>query len=36
MLFKIIIELDVPHHFVQISNWESHEINQKTDKYKMK
>jgi len=33
---KIIIELDGPQHFHQISNWESPEKTQINDKYKMK
>jgi hypothetical protein len=33
---NIIIELDGPQHFQQISNWRSPEETQKTDKYKMK
>jgi very-short-patch-repair endonuclease len=33
--YKIIIELDGPQHFEQISNWSSPEENQKNDKYKM-
>ena len=33
---KIIIELDGPHHFRQVSNWGNYEENQKRDIYKMK
>lgn len=33
---KLIIELDGPQHFKQVSNWKSHELTQKIDKYKMK
>jgi very-short-patch-repair endonuclease len=33
---KIIIELDGPHHFEQISNWSCYEKNQERDLYKMK
>ena len=33
---NIIIELDGPHHFVQISNWANPEKTRITDKYKMK
>ena len=33
---NIIIELDGPQHFQQISNWKSPEETQKNDKYKMK
>jgi very-short-patch-repair endonuclease len=33
---KIIIELDGPHHFRQVSNWGKFEDNQKRDLYKMK
>lgn len=33
--YKIIIELDGPQHFRQISNWQSPEINLKMDIYKM-
>ena len=33
---KIIIELDGPHHFRQVSNWGNYEENQKKDIYKMK
>jgi very-short-patch-repair endonuclease len=32
----LIIELDGRQHFVQVSNWDSPEINQKNDLYKMK
>ena len=34
--YKIIIELDGPHHLIQISNWVDPLITQKNDKYKMK
>ncbi|AGF85052.1 endonuclease [Moumouvirus goulette] len=34
--FKILIELDGPQHFKQISNWESPNIVQERDIYKMK
>lgn len=34
--YKLIIELDGPQHFKQISNWQSPEEIQKNDKYKMK
>ena len=33
---KIIIELDGPHHFRQVSNWGNYEENQKRDIYRMK
>lgn len=33
---KIIIELDGPQHFRQISDWDSPEVNQANDLYKMK
>ena len=33
---KIIIELDGPHHFEQVSNWGNYGENQKRDLYKMK
>ena len=33
---KIIIELDGPQHFKQISNWQSPQKTQQNDKYKMK
>jgi very-short-patch-repair endonuclease len=33
---KIIIELDGPQHFIQVSNWKSPEETQKVDLYKMK
>jgi very-short-patch-repair endonuclease len=33
---KIIIELDGPHHFRQVSNWGNFLENQKRDIYKMK
>ena len=33
---KLLIELDGPHHLKQVSNWNSPEQNQRTDKYKMK
>jgi len=33
--YKLIIELDGPQHFIQISNWKSPEETQKVDKYKM-
>lgn len=33
---KLIIELDGPQHFIQISNWKSPEETQKIDVYKMK
>ena len=33
---KIIIELDGPHHFEQVSNWGNFEDNQKRDLFKMK
>jgi very-short-patch-repair endonuclease len=32
--YKIIIELDGPQHFIQISNWASPEEQQENDKYK--
>jgi len=35
-LLKIIIELDGPQHFIQVSNWKSPEETQKVDLYKMK
>ena len=31
---KLIIEIDGPQHFRQVSNWQSHEITQERDKYK--
>tara|TARA_B100001094_G_scaffold151206_1_gene146393 strand:- start:4040 stop:5356 length:1317 start_codon:yes stop_codon:yes gene_type:complete len=31
---KIIIELDGPHHFIQVSNWNTSEETKQTDKYK--
>jgi very-short-patch-repair endonuclease len=34
-LYKIIIELDGPQHFIQISNWSSPEEQHNNDKYKM-
>ena len=34
--FKIIIELDGLQHFKQVSNWQSPETIQSTDKYKMR
>ena len=34
--FKLIIELDGPQHFKQVSNWQSPEETQKNDKYKTK
>lgn len=34
--FNIIIELDGPQHFTQICNWQSPELNQINDLYKMK
>jgi very-short-patch-repair endonuclease len=33
---KIIIELDGPHHFEQVSNWGNYDENQKRDLFKMK
>jgi len=33
---KLIIELDGPQHFIQISNWYDPILTQKNDKYKMK
>jgi very-short-patch-repair endonuclease len=33
--YKIIIELDGPQHFIQISNWKSPYETQQTDKYKI-
>ena len=35
-IFKIIIELDGPQHFIQVSNWKSPEETHKGDLYKMK
>jgi hypothetical protein len=32
---SIIVELDGPQHFVQVSNWQSPEITQRSDVYKM-
>ena len=34
--YNIIIELDGPQHFIQISNWDSPEEQFKNDKYKEK
>jgi len=34
--FKLIIELDGPQHFIQISNWKEVLLTQKSDIYKMK
>ena len=34
--YNIIIELDGPHHFNQVSNWNSPEMNQERDIYKMR
>ena len=33
---KIIIELDGPHHFIQIMDWKSPEETRKVDLYKIK
>jgi hypothetical protein len=33
--YKIIIELDGPQHFRQISNWRTHEKQREIDLYKM-
>ena len=33
--FKIIIEIDGPQHFTQVSNWTSPEIQIEKDKYKI-
>ena len=33
--YKVIIELDGLQHFIQVSNWQSPEINNDNDKYKM-
>jgi very-short-patch-repair endonuclease len=33
--YNVMIELDGPQHFKQVSNWKSPEETQKTDKYKM-
>ena len=35
MDYKVIIELDGPQHFKQISNWQNHHITQQRDKFKM-
>ena len=34
--YKIIVELDGPQHFIQISNWSSPEKQHENDKYKQK
>jgi very-short-patch-repair endonuclease len=34
--FNLIIELDGPHHFTQVSNWKEPIFNQQNDVYKMK
>jgi very-short-patch-repair endonuclease len=31
---KLIIEIDGPHHFIQVSNWKSPKETQARDKYK--
>ena len=33
--YKLIIELDGPQHFIQISNWQSPEQTRERDKYKL-